>query len=256
MMFVAIAWFDLGIVGFLAVFVLTQGMLASAGIGILRRHMRGRLADGVGAVSGLVRDGLKLHLNSIGVLLFSGVDILMLNYFRGPAETGIFQLPMQLFIAILMVPQSALLVLNTKISSLDRTEFWNVHRRVILLIVGMMAVGSPLMWILAPWFIPLLGGEGFVESVGVFRILVIGMAGAAFNTLMGIQWIIRGYFYRASLITLGTGAVNVILNLFLIPRYGATGAAVATVAGLFLIPVTANLALAVIAERELKGKKL
>jgi O-antigen/teichoic acid export membrane protein len=245
----AIVWLDLGVIGFLLAFVVTQGMISFAGINILRRHMRGRLAGGTAVIPGLIRDGLKLHLNSIGVLLFSGIDILMLNYFRGPAEAAIFQLPMQLFIAILMVPQSALLVLNAKVSGLDPSAFWRVHRRVMLWIIGLLTAASPVLWLIAPWLIALLGGNEFSGSTAVLQILLIGVPGAVFNTLMAIQWTTRGFFMRASLLTFASGLANVLINIILIPKYGAEGAAIATVVGLYLLPVTANFVLAVFVER-------
>lgn len=250
----AVVWLDLGVMGFLLAFVITQGMIAFAGIDILRRQMRGRLSGGMTVVPGLIKDGLKLHLTSIGVLLFSGIDILLLNYFRGPAEAAIFQLPMQLFLAILMVPQSALLVLNAKVSALDPSAFWRIHRRVMFWVIGLLTAASPVLWLIAPWLIGYLGGDEFAASIGVFQLLLIGVPGAVFNTLMAIQWTTRGYFIGASLLTFGSGLANVLFNLILIPKYGATGAAVATVAGLFLIPVTANLCLAIFAERGSKRK--
>jgi O-antigen/teichoic acid export membrane protein len=252
----AIVWLDLGVVGFLLAFVVTQGMIAFAGVNILRRQMRGRLSGGISVMPGLIKDGLKLHLNSIGVLLFSGIDILMLNYFRGPAEAAIFQLPMQLFIAILMVPQSALLVLNAKVSGLDSSSFWRVHRRVMLWLIGLLTAASPVLWLIAPWLIPQLAGNEFSGSIGVFQILLIGVPGAVLNTLMAIQWTTRGYFMRASLLTFVSGLANVLINIILIPRYGAQGAATATVVGLYLLPVTANLVLAIFVERkERRGKR-
>lgn len=237
---VTIQLLGLGIYGFLIATVAAQAAVACAGAAVLLRHARGRLAGGFGAIGALVRDGFKIHLNAIGVLLFSGVDILMLQYFRGSAEAAIFQLPMQLFLALLLVPQSAQLALQARVSSTSAAEFWREHRNVMVVVIGGMTMVAVVLWVIAPLLITLVGSQRFDDSVPIFRTLLLMTPVAAFNTLMGIQWITRGYFLQASIITFLTGLLNCGFNLLLIPRYGALGAAAATVIGVYVIPLTAN----------------
>jgi O-antigen/teichoic acid export membrane protein len=241
----------LGIYGFLIAFVAGQVLVSGAGAAVLAAHARGRIKGGVAAVGALVRDGLKLHINAIGVLLFSGVDILMLQYFRGPAETAVFQLPMQLFLALLLVPQAAQLALQGRVAARNRSDFWREHRAVMGLVIAGMTVAAVVLWLLAPWIVLVVGGAQFDGSGPLFRILLFGLPCACFNTLMAIQWITRGYFYQASMITLGTGATNVVLNLILIPTYGATGAAAAAALGMCAVPLLSNGWMAMKAQREL-----
>ncbi len=244
-----------GIYGFLIAFICAQIVVASAGVTVLVRHAGQRLQGGLQAIGGLVRDGLKLHLNAIGVLLFSGVDILMLQYFLGPAEAAVFQLPMQLFLALLLVPQAAQLALQSRVASLNRVEFWREHRLIMALIIGGMSLVAMALWLLAPWIVTFVGGEDFAVSAPVFRILLMGVPWACFNTLMAIQWIMRGYFYQASLVTLVTGSINCLLNLALIPSFGAVGAAYAAVIGMCAVPFIANGWLAILAQREFSGAR-
>lgn len=247
---VAIKLLRLGVYGFLAGFFIAQATVASAGITVLLRHARGRLKGGLAAIRAFVRDGIKVHLNVIGVFLYSGADIIMMQYFRGPAETGIFQLPVQLFLALMLVPQAALLTLQGRVAGRGRAEFWREHKAIMGIVVAGMALIAAVLWLIAPWLILLLGGQSFAASTGVLRILVFGLPAASFSTLMAIQWITRGYFLQASLLTLGMGIFNCTLNLFLIPRFGAQGAALATVIGYNLISVGVNLTLAWMINRE------
>ena len=247
---VTIKALGLGIYGFLIAFVAGQMIVAGAGITALVRQA-GRQAQGVSqALVELLRDGLKLHLNAIGVLLFSGVDILMLQYFRGPEETAIFQLPMQLFLALLLVPQAAQLALQARVTSGSRAVFWREHRMVMVFIIGGMSLIAAVLWVAAPLVVRVIGGTGFEESAPVFRILLIGVPWACFNSLMAIQWITRGYFYQASIITLATGLTNCCLNLYLIPSHGFLGAAYAALFGMCAVPFVANGWLAMKAQRE------
>jgi O-antigen/teichoic acid export membrane protein len=118
-------------------------------------------------------------------------------------------------------------------------------------VIGGMTLFAAGLWIIAPLLVPLVGSHRFDESVGVFRWLLIGVPCACFNTLMAIQWIMRGYFYRVSLITFGTGIFNCAANLVLIPTKGADGAAIAAVIGMCALPFLANLWLALETQREL-----
>jgi O-antigen/teichoic acid export membrane protein len=244
-----------GVYGFIIASTVAQMIVSSISLGVLLRHARGRLAGGFKTVGMLIRDGVKVHLNSIGVLLFSGVDILMLNAFRGPAEAALFQLPNQLFLAMLLVPQSALLILQSRVSGSSLPALWEEQRMIMALVVAGMAGIALALWLLAPFLIPLLGSSQFEESIPVFRILLFAAPVAAFNTMMGLQWIVRGYFLRVSLITFAAGLLNCGLNLILIPRMGADGAALASAAGIFAFPLIANLILAIRAEQELKSAR-
>lgn len=239
-----------GIYGFLASYLIGQVLVAGAGIFVLWKHVGGRIRTSLAAVGGLVMDGLKLHLNAIGVLLFSSADILMLQYFRGLAETGIFQLASQLFLTLLIIPQSALLVLNGKVGPLDRTEFWKLHKKMMIQVMALMILAAGVLALLARHIIPLLATKAFSGAVPILHVYCFGVIAATLNTMMGIQWITRGYFLQASLLTFVTGAANCLLNLFLIPRYGALGAALATVGGIYAIPFTTNLIMIARIERE------
>ena len=227
-----------GVYGFLVAFVMAQMVVAGAGSAALLR--RRDIAGGVAAVGRLVRDGLKIHLNAIGVLLFSGVDILMLQYFRGPAEAAIFQLPMQLFLAMLLVPQAAQLALQARVAGRSRADFWREHRAVIAYVIAGMSVVGAVLWLLAPTIVPLIGSHRFDQSVPVFRVLLLGLPCTCLSTLMAIQWITRGYFIQAGLITCASGLLNCMLNLYLIPAYGVIGAAAAYAGGMFVVPLIAN----------------
>ncbi len=239
-----------GVYGFLFAATAVQAIVSSITLFVLLRHVRGRLKGGLQTIGSLVRDGVKIHLNSIGVLLFSGVDILMLNSFRGPGDAAIFQLPNQLFLAMLLLPQSAVLILQSRVAGRSRSKLWQEQRAIMALVIAVMAAIAAMLWILAPTIIWVLGSSRFAGSEAVFRILLIAAPAAAFNTMMGLQWIVRGFFLRVSFITFAAGLLNCGLNLILIPRWGAEGAAWSTVVGIFAIPMVANLGLAVKAEHE------
>lgn len=232
-----------GVQGFLVATLAGQIIVAAAGARVLAGRVGWGMRTSFAAVARMVVTGSKLHLNAIGVLLFSSADILMIQYFRGPAEAGIFQFANQIFLALLIVPQAAVLVLNGKVASLSPALLWQEHKRMIGLVMALMTLAAIGVATVAGWIVPLIATEAFAQSVPILRIFCLGSIAATLNTMMGLQWIVQGRFLTAALLTLATGVGNCILNLVLIPRYGATGAAWATVIGIYLIPFTVNLLL-------------
>lgn len=241
-----------GVKGFLIATLAGQMIVAAAGARLLIRQAGDRLRTDLPAIGRLIVNGAKLHLNAIGVLLFSSADILMIQYYRGPAEAGIFQFAGQIFSALLILPQAALLVLNGKVTTLGGAEFWQLHKRMMMVLMTAMTGAAALVWSLAPWLVPLVAGAKFTASAPVLQVLCIAALAATLNTMMGLQWILRGLFLQTSLMTLATGLANCLLNLFLVPRFGAMGAAWATVTGVLVIPFTANVLLALRIDRSWK----
>lgn len=231
-----------GVHGFLVATLAGQVIVAAAGMRVLLRQA-GKVRTSMAVIARLVLDGAKLHLNAIGVLLFSSADVLMIQYFRGPAEAGIFQFASQIFMALLIVPQAALLVLNGRLTTLEPAAFWREHKRMIGLIMALMTLAAMVIAALANWIVPLVATPAFMRSGPILQIFCLGAVAATLNTMMGLQWIVQGRFLSSSLLTLVTGIGNCVLNLFLVPRYGAVGAVWATVIGIYMIPFTTNLLL-------------
>jgi O-antigen/teichoic acid export membrane protein len=170
------------------------------------------------------RDGAKLHLNAIGAFLIAGMDILMVGHFRGPTETGWYQLGVQLTTMMLIVPQAVAMVAYGIVAREGADGGWPLHRRLLLrtllLMVGAgLAVGAS-----APWWLPLLAGDGFGPAIEIFRWQLLGLVGTTFSIVMAPQWIARGYFWQASLLTVAVGAASFAGNWLLIPVHGMHGA--------------------------------
>jgi O-antigen/teichoic acid export membrane protein len=86
-------------------------------------------------------------------------------------------------------------------------------------------------------FLNLLFGEAYLEATGALRILAIGFF---FISLLGISNRLISMTGRSKILFLDiivVATINVILNIILIPRYGLTGAAIATSVSFGLISV-------------------
>jgi len=251
-MAIAVKLLGLGLYGVLGAFLLTEILLSAAGLSVLARQATGRLRDGVRELSGLIRDGLKMHLHTIGVLLYGSSDILLLHHFRGTAAAGIYQFASTLFMALLLIPHSAVLALQSRVGTASLQGFWPEHRTIIAVGVVGMSVLAAGVWLVAPWLTVTLVTPRFIDAARALRILVIALPVATFVWLMLVQWLARGLFLRLGILFFSMGVLNLALNLVLVPRFGGMGAALATVLMWFTLPLAANIAMVVKISREHK----
>jgi O-antigen/teichoic acid export membrane protein len=190
-------------------------------------------------IASYLRDGMKLHLNAVGAFLISGMDVLMVNYYSGPAETGLYQLGVQLTTLMLIVPQAAAMVAYGKVAQRGPDAAWRQHCLIMMQTTLFIVVIGVIAGLTAPWWLPVVAGPEFLPAAGLFRWQLLGVVGMTFSTMMAPQWIARGYFWQASLLTVAVGLANFLANLLLIPRYGMYGAVWAAL-GCHLLAIVGN----------------
>jgi O-antigen/teichoic acid export membrane protein len=77
--------------------------------------------------------------------------------------------------------------------------------------------------------VPVIFGRSFDASAHVLATLMLASAAVAVYSVFATLLYAIGATWALTALQLGSGAVNVVMDLVLIPRYGAPGAALATV---------------------------
>jgi O-antigen/teichoic acid export membrane protein len=176
----------------------------------------------------LLRGSAQLHFNAIGAYLFTQASVLVLNYYRSPAETGFYQLATQLFGLTLVVSSAVGAVAFELVARRGPDGAWPEQRRLLLHATVAACVLGAVAYVLAPFGVRLVAGEAFLPSVELFRFLLPALVGATFSTVIASQWIGRGLFLQAASLTLVVGLISVTCDLILIPSRGMRGALVST----------------------------
>lgn len=166
--------------------------------------------------------------------LYSYVDGVMLGVMRGNVETGLYAAAYRTYEGMSYLPSIIAAVLTPRLSELFVSDR-RAHRRVALLglasSVGLAVVVSGAAYALATPLLTWLFSYQFGAAASSFRILCLGLP------LVFAIWVLHAITIsvnRESLLvkTALVGlTVNVSLNLYVIPRMGADGAALATVVG-------------------------
>lgn len=175
---------------------------------------------------------LPLVITAAMTHVFSDLDTLMIGYFETPAEVGIYQVVYPLGELLTMTLVAFRFIFIPIVSELDATdERAEMHRLYKIITKWVTMITLPLFLVLALFprlAINLTFGAEYnggalalsVLAVGFFIHTVAGLNSGALTSIGKTRLIMYDNIFIA--------AVNVVLNLLLIPRFSFLGAAVAT----------------------------
>lgn len=180
-----------------------------------------------------LKEASPFLLSGIFVMIYFQIDTVMLSMMKGDAVVGWYNAAYRLVTPLGFIPGALMAsVFPTMsryyVSSEDSLKIaYEKSFKYLLILALPIAVGTT---ILADRFILFLYGEEFSNAVIALQILIWAEAIIFLNIVLGT---VLNSMDRQKLVTLFTGiaaALNVLLNLALIPPYSYKGAAVATVA--------------------------
>jgi len=226
--YVLVGAFKFGALGAIAGTVLAQATTSLIGIRELWQHGGERWDFDWAEITSLLKGAAKLHMNAVGFLLVSQADILVLNYYSSTTYVGLYQLAKQLITAMAIVPTAISLVLYSRMAELGPDRLWDEQKKIGCVLLPLLVIAAVVAYVSAPWIIPMVAGRRFGDAVYIFQDLLPALMGMSFSTFMVNQWIGRGLFVQAALITLVSGIFTFGLDYFLIARYSVMGAIIAT----------------------------
>jgi len=187
-------------------------------------------------------DSLKVHPSAVGNLVRSRVDILMLAYYVEKAEVSVYELALRLVDMIMMLPNTASAALLGQLNENNIDQLWftqkKIMARVLVIVIGVTAIA----YFAVPHLILIAFGPDYALSGTYFQFLAPILIGKTFGGLMSSQILGRGYLVQASLIGIGTTALNIFLNWKWIPIHGTMGAIYATLIAYAVLPLIFNTA--------------
>lgn len=181
---------------------------------------------------GLLSDSWPLILSGLAVMVYMRVDQIMLGQMLGDEAVGIFSAAVRLseiwyFIPVAICASVFPAIIEARRNSV---ELYYLRLKKLFELMVLMAVAvAIIMSFISDWVVNLLYGPGYQAAAPVLVIHIwtgifvfLGVASSRWFIAENLQ---RYSFYR----TLAGGIANVILNFILIPKYGVTGSAWATV---------------------------
>ncbi len=196
------------------------------------------------AALAVLRESWPLFLSALAAALYLRIDQVMLAEMVGEREVGLYSAAVRLSELWYLVPPivvSSVMPYLTEARARSQELYYQRLQQLLNLLVRVAyAVAIPVTLLAVP-LVGLIYGDAYAAAGPVLAIhiwaVVFVFLGAAAS-----PWIINERLTKLFLYQTGAGAVaNVALNLYLIPRYGAIGAAVATLGSQCVSVCLANL---------------
>jgi len=172
-----------------------------------------------------------LLLAESAIFIGTWVDQLLLGILGNTADVGIFNI----CVKYAMVASLSLQAVNT-ISAAKFSEYYfkgdyvslsqNVQKTTKTIFFTTLPI--VIIYLLFPKFLLSIFGAEFATGWIAFMILTFGALVNVFTGSVGVLLQMTGHQKTVQNILLGVITIQIILNLLLIPRYGVTGAAIAT----------------------------
>lgn len=176
----------------------------------------------------MLREGWPLLGSGVLVVITMHCDRLILLRVAGETAVGIFAAAARLTELMHVLPVALGTALLPRLAAFhagDRVSYLRVARKAGITVIAMTAGIAGLCSWLAPWLIPALLGEEYRASVGVWRVQVWTLVFIAIVSIRSRLWVVEGKTHWILAISAATAVANVFGNFWLIPIWGAVGAA-------------------------------
>ena len=181
----------------------------------------------------IMRVAAPLAFSVVFNLIYFKIDTLFLSLMKPEQDVGIYGAPYKVLEALITfaaIFAGLLLPVMSKYFAENKKKFANIYKKgfdilvicVVPLIVGTLFLANPIM--------SFFGGEQFVESGTVLKILIFATGGIFFSHLFGNAAVACNQQKKLMWVYILTAGLAIALNLFLIPKFSYYGAAISTVA--------------------------
>lgn len=183
-------------------------------------------------IAEILKEAYPLAMVGFLWVIYYRIDTIMLAGFRNMSEVGLYNGAYKIMEGLILLAGVIMMVNFPRLSRFGRekgTEFYSCFKKLLIVLLSLAFVVTAVMYFGAASVFHLILGDQYVKSIGIFKILLVAVIAIYPGNLVTQALIAldlqKAYMYMALM-----GALfNICLNFFLIPEYGATGAAWATV---------------------------
>ncbi len=179
----------------------------------------------------LLKAGLPLCVASFAVTVYMRVDQLMLGQLSSEIELGYYGVAVRLAEVVNFLPMAIVTAFYPSLVACRKLGSEVFERKVQGLYNLMVLIGygvGVMATLVAPLGFRILFGQRYDAAVPMFNLLIWSMVFVSLGVVMNAVLTVLGRFWTSALATMVGMVINVILNVWLIPRLGGTGAAWAT----------------------------
>ena len=214
------------------VLVISEGIKTLISYLFSRKFVRPRFAIDFGLWSYLLKACLPLALTGVITIIYYRIDVIMLSVMMGDTAVGIYSAAYRLCDPFSLIPYALTMSLFPLMSAYFKSSKDDLIRTYALAFKYLLIIALPLavgVALVADKVILLIYGTSFADSSTVLQILIWSVMFGMVNALL---WDVLVAIDMQKLIMWSVAfcaAVNIVLNILLIPVMSYNGAAIATV---------------------------
>lgn len=178
-------------------------------------------------VTDSIKFGLKGHLSNVLSYLTYRLDFLLLAYLSGAAAVGYYSVAVTLAESLWILPSAASTVLLPRVATMGEFQSKGLTSTICRSVLLLMIVVAVIAFVVVRPFIPMLFGQAYLPATQPFVLLLPGTVFLTISKITSTHLVGIGKPILGTYVAAATLPVNATLNMLLIPRFGATGAAVA-----------------------------
>jgi O-antigen/teichoic acid export membrane protein len=221
-------WHKIDLYNVNLVWVATNVILAVQCWWLIFRRERFRLRWHPALFRTSLRFGLASHLGTIFYLLGWRLDIVLCNVYLDTRAVGFYSVAVLIGEVLWFIPHTLAVVLLPEVSQLPNERSERLTSQLCRLTLFSSALGAVMLVAVAPLLVHVIFGSDFSPAVSPLWVLLPGIV------FDGCSRILTSFFVGRGLPMTSTRAAalvffsNLLINLWLIPRLGIMGAALAT----------------------------
>ncbi|MEV0202168.1 polysaccharide biosynthesis C-terminal domain-containing protein [Nonomuraea sp. NPDC050691] len=170
----------------------------------------------------------RYHVGWVALYLIVTIDVPLLSALDSPAAVGIYTVAVTVMTLTRIPCETITQIALPKQASRDVDEAKHVTVRALRLILLVSSAFVVVLVAASPWMIPLVYGESFAGSVAPLLALAPGTVALMLIRAVEQHLVRLERPLTMTAVSVGVLCANVLLNLVMIPRWGAVGAALAS----------------------------
>ncbi len=226
-------YFDQGVI-YLAGIVLLEPILYSLGYLYLKakvyKDLR-MLSVKKERVILILKDSFPLIFASAFFLIYSRIDQVMLKNMIGAEAVGLYDSAVRISELSYFIPQLILTALLPAIVNAKKNSeelYYKRTKKLLLTILGISIVVALSLTLLAKYLLFIIFGTAFLGALPALYICAWSTVGASLNSFAQQILVVENATKNISIAAFLGMITNIVLNIYLIPIYGISGAAFAT----------------------------
>ena len=191
----------------------------------------------------LLKEGFPLILSGFAIYIYAKIDQIMLGTFlTDKSQLGFYSAAVRIaemfdFLPVILAVSVLPKFSQMKSQGIDYTKKMQIYFDIMIFLWLIVAIPISL---LSPMIVSLLYGKSYAPTAIILSLYIWGQfscnLGMARNSFLTIE----NKLYYSLYISIFGAVINVVLNLFLIPRYKAVGATISTIITYFIVAIPAN----------------